>query len=211
VNGTVPEPGSKDRLTFRLANRDREKTYAVVLKVNGKSTLFYETHEPLRCRKWILGPGEELEVKGFQTGPDTYEAFEVLSPQESAKHALYYGSAVGTFSLAVLRERTSSDNIITAVSDVTRQARDLVTSHRPEAAVQKGMLDEADVKPGDLAALQAQLMRRRTEDGRGAKGIVVGGQRDRLEVQYVGFVPDPEWLRSVEVRYWKPRTVRISE
>ena len=42
----LPEPGENDKVTFHLKNRDAEATYAVVLKVNGRNTLFREEAEP---------------------------------------------------------------------------------------------------------------------------------------------------------------------
>ena len=94
----VREPGEKDKVTFHLKNTDPAVMYAVVLKVNGKNTLFSEDAEPAQCLKWILPPGGSVDVIGFQDDNADAIPFKILSSKESEENVVRYGDLGGTLS-----------------------------------------------------------------------------------------------------------------
>lgn len=73
-----------DDVKFVIRNKGQENI-GVVLMVNGVSTLFREKVEPINCTRWILGPGEKQEIKGFYNDDQkTYQPFRVLTDEEQA-------------------------------------------------------------------------------------------------------------------------------
>jgi hypothetical protein len=190
TNGTVPEPRKNDRVSFVLINRGGERC-GVVLKVNGENTLFREPYDALHCHKWVLGPGEQVKIDGFQMSAGGLKRFEVLSPEESDKDMVNYGEHAGTFSLVVFREAKADSEIATANFDI--------------AAIARGALPPSGERPGTLAVLQAKLREKggqsRTE---GQKGLLSHGADAKREIQYVSFKPDPVPVLAATVRYWQP-------
>jgi hypothetical protein len=190
VNGVVPEPLKDDKVTFELINRSEERC-GVVLKVNGENTLFREPYEASQCHKWILGPGEKVKVDGFQLGPKESKRFEVLSPEESEKDSVNYGSHAGTFSLVVFRESKADGHVVTASHDT--------------AAISRGSLSPNGKKPGTLEALQAALRDKGSKSqAEGSRGILSAGESIDRPIQYVSFKPDRIPVLSATIRYYQP-------
>jgi hypothetical protein len=188
--GAVPEPRKDDRVSFVLVNKGAERC-GVVLKVNGESTLFREPNEALQCHRWVLNPGEEVKIDGFQMGAKQTKKFEVLSPEESEKDMVNYGEHAGTFSLVVFREaRAERDIVLPASHEIT--------------AIARGSLSPNGKKPGTLAALQAALKEKGGKAAEGQKGIIVPGEDGERPIQYVSFKPDPAPVLTATVRYWRP-------
>ena len=100
TGNTVPEPKSTDRVEFELTNPTKG-TYAVVLLVNGESTLYQERSVPKSCRKWVLGPNASVTIRGFQTDANNVAPFSVLPPQEPIPDAVRYGDHAGTYRMVV--------------------------------------------------------------------------------------------------------------
>jgi hypothetical protein len=84
----IHEPQQGDKVTFRLTNT-ADRPVAVILAVNGKSTLYEEDLQGQaadRCIKWILEPGVANLIEGFYQRDDkTVAPFKVLSKEESAE------------------------------------------------------------------------------------------------------------------------------
>jgi hypothetical protein len=190
---TIPEPQATDRVEFTLANPG-EGTYAVVLLVNGENTLYQERAAPAACRKWVLGPGMSVTIKGFQVGPDKVAPFTVLPPEEPLPDAVRYGDHAGTFRLIVFHGKMAEANPAdTVASGDSKDARALSRT--------RGGTRPAGVKPQSLKALQADLRGRQGTDG--ARGYVVkGGATETFETRSVYFVPSPELpVADISLRY----------
>jgi hypothetical protein len=192
---TVPEPKSTDRVEFKLDN-PTEGTYAVVLLVNGENTLYQERSAPAACRKWVLGPGMSVTVRGFQTGQDKVAPFMVLPPEEPLPDAVRYGDHAGTFRLVVFHGKMSDVN--PAENTAKADAKDAATL---AMARTRGGTRPAGVKPQSLKALQADLRGRL--DAEGSRGYVVkGGATEMFETRSVYFVASPELpVADISLRY----------
>ena len=70
-------------MSFLIENTDAKYIYAVVLKVNGKNTIFGEDAEPAQCLKWVLEPNGKHEIRGFQEDNGSLTPFRILSTKES--------------------------------------------------------------------------------------------------------------------------------
>jgi hypothetical protein len=200
VDGRVREPQKGEKVTFVLTNRTNDR-HSVVLKVNGENTLFREPYEPTQCHKWILEPrnqpeGWRVEVTGFQMSATRSDPFEVRSPAESERDAVYYGEHAGTFSLVVFREAPERQEVRTASYDL--------------AAVTRGTLAPNGQKPGTLSALQSQLRakeeKNQKEDQSTVRGIIVPAQTsEERAINYKPFKSDSIPILVATIRYWQPR------
>lgn len=202
VNGnTVPEPGPKDKVSFHLKNTSDKGTFGVVLMVNGDSTLFQERVTPLACRKWILVPGAELTVRGFQTGPNSVSPFVVLPPGETDPDEVRYGEHAGTFRMVVYHGKLSStppeDNVAALSPD--QAAERTITRSR-------GATKSDDGKPQTLEELQADL-RGRAAATEGSRGYVTKSKSvEEFQTEATYFTPVPDSpIADISIRYYSPK------
>lgn len=77
-----PSPQVGQTVTFRMTNTTQEKI-AVLVKVNGISTIEKEDGDDQGCMKWILEPGKVYQLRGFYKDGKV-DMFKVLSDDESA-------------------------------------------------------------------------------------------------------------------------------
>jgi hypothetical protein len=197
----VREPNEKDPVSFIIENSDPRETYAVVLKINGKNSLFGEEGDPARCMKWILAPASKVEIKGFQEDNNHIAPFKILSTKESEENVIRYGDLVGTLRLVVFRgEQVKEDP-----SEVER--KEMAPRATLLAAVARGAFapSKDEDKPGSLTALKADLLGR--EKGlEGARGVV--GKADQKEehlIERIYFKPLPSVaIVDATIRYYTP-------
>ena len=192
----VPEPGPDDRVEFVLSNPGTA-TYAAVLMVNGENTLYQERTAPSACRKWVLAPGAEVTVKGFQTEKDTTSPFKVLRPEETMPDAIRYGPHAGTYRLVVYHGTTSP-----AGSGTDAVVKDEKEAASLAIAKTRGGTRPEGVKPQSLKALQADL-RGRGANADGARGYVVkGSAAEKFETNAVAFTPSSDTpVADISLRY----------
>jgi hypothetical protein len=199
--GRLPEPGPDDKVSFTLKNTDPDATYAVVLKVNGRNTLFREEAEPSRCLKWILAPQAEVEVAGFQESDTKMTEFKILSDEESEADVIRYGDLVGSVRMVVFRgEQSAAEK-----ADTPPAPRDLVLTQL--VAISRGAEDRASgSKPSSLAGLQ-DLLRKQCATASGARGVI--GSSDKAKehmVERVPFKPLPSvGVADITIRYYTPK------
>jgi hypothetical protein len=193
----VPTPKKGDKVHFLLENPG-PGTYAVVLMVNGESTLYREKSSIEVCRKWVLEPGTSVEVRGFQTNADKTDPFEVLPPEQADEEAVNYGHNAGTFRLVVLHG-TLSDQPILHEEPNPQDATAMAIARTRGAARPEG------VKSGSLLSLQADL-RGRYRSGDGARGLIVSSKKsETFETKQVHFVASTDVpVADVSLRYFKP-------
>jgi hypothetical protein len=199
-DGTVPEPTSKDAVTFRLKHNERDtKTYGVILKVNGLNTLWPDDADAdddfFRCYKWLVKPHGNFEVKGFQTGQETAKAFTVLSAKESRQKKLYYGEHAGTFTVIIL-EGKDNDEKPPVMPDRPRD--EVAIAH----GVPNGLNDF-----GSLKALQDRLLAKpQPAEGKVVpKGIIEAGDKEKEHrVNLEPFDASAKRIPVIQIRYYKP-------
>jgi hypothetical protein len=200
ADGVVSEPKENDIVSFMLENPTKE-TYAVVLKVNGRNTLFDESFPDLKaCHKWILKPGEKQAITGFQTDEKTFNEIKVLSPKESEANEVYYGENAGTFHMATFKGNVVKEDPSIEVNKV-RDSTALAC-----AAIGRGALSLPGIPAGSLDALK-QTLRGREKSGDGARGLIVQsdkqGKRDIERFFFKYDFADP--IHDVTLRYYVPK------
>jgi hypothetical protein len=198
----VKEPRQGQKVTFYLHNRDKLRRYGVVLKVNGENTLYRERLDAAQCTKWILEPGEAIEVKGFQIRDGQANQFEVLPPEQSEEEEVNYGEHAGTFTVIAFVEKGGKDERPITLDDWAKRL----------AAVRRGELPAPEVRPARLTSLQEQLTANKDEKGEPrytiSRGLVVQGGRIKSLVQTVKFDADPTPILVSTIRYYQPRTAK---
>lgn len=184
----VPEPDVSQKVVLVLTNNTKERVGAVLM-VNGLNTLFREKKRPELCTKWVLDPGEEIEVEGFHTDDAGGKQFVVRSPEESKAGEVKYGEDVGTLSLTVFREDDKAKP--PPAPDTADQLR--------EQVLVKNQFPSKD-SPKTLDALQAQFQ------DMGTKGLFDEGHEDfSRKLKRVPFKFDPTPILSATVRYYNPQ------
>jgi hypothetical protein len=196
---SVPEPAETDKVTFVLRNPG-PGTYAAVLLVNGANTLYEERTAPVACRKWVLPPNSEVEVRGFQVEHNKVLPFKVLPPEAAEEDVVRYGDNAGTYRLVVY-----AGSLTTGKSDPNEV---LVKADRDESviALARGSAAPSGAKPQTLAELQNELRGRTkaAEFGRGYVGKGTAGERSETEVvQFKMATTVP--VSDVTLRYFTPK------
>ena len=193
----VAEPAQGQAVSFVLKRRGSgTERLAVVLKVNGESTLAREKLRDVDCRKWVLEPSmpgqpasPPILIRGFQKDDKIAEQFVVLSSEQSKQNEIRYGDDVGLISLTVFREQKPGTP--TPPSDLPPdEAEDLI-------AMLRGV---PSAEPKNLAALKQQL---RTS-GLVTRGLIGEGQQTDQTIRRVTFTPDPIPAMTASIRYYKP-------
>jgi hypothetical protein len=187
----VAEPRQGQAVTLVLRRLDTSaQRYGVVLFVNGQSTLFKERGEASQCRMWVLGPNSPSAViKGYQVDTTKAEAFRVLSPIESKRSAIDYGSDVGTIALVVFQERQEGP----APLNLSHQAEEL-------AAISRGVFPENH--PENLAGLKFSL--REGDPNRATRGLIKEGQTVGAPIRRVDFHPESTPSMAATITYYRP-------
>ena len=173
-----------------------------MLKVNGKNTIFSEDAEASYCLKWILGPAQKLEIKGFQIDNESYSPIVVKSDKDSKAEADVYGDLAGTLRMVVYRgEQVDEDPSILekknvplntlAMNAISRGARGLKPKENP---------------PGSLAALKS-FLKNREEAPEGARGMMVKGETvEKGKIEKIQFLTLPTvGVADVTIRYYSSK------
>jgi serine/threonine protein kinase len=192
--GLVAEPGEEDKVSFRLKHRGRDKiTYGVVLRVNGRNTIFPGAREPddFRSFKYIVGPGADVLIEGFQEDDDTRRSFGVRAIAQNERDALNYGPPVGLFTVVIFRARAEGE---------PADSRALPTA--AERCVARGLMS-LPIKPNSLAALQAELSEAEAPYKAASRGLIVKGE-EKQSLKVIEFSPKEAPSYVFNIRCSKP-------
>ena len=198
VSGALlPEPNEGAGVSFVLTNPSKDETFAVVLLVNGESTLYRERQAVAKCRKWILEPRTETVIAGFQTGPRTSAEFKVVRPEDPDADSVRYSENLGQFRLVVFAGKIADKNPAPetgkTIDDVAAVANARL-NHRPDG-----------VRPQSLEELQATLTRT-GRDSTNARGVVVAGPAAESKTVPAWFAPASDVpVADVTLRYFHPK------
>jgi hypothetical protein len=195
-DGAVPEPREKQKVSFRLRHRGRDKlAYGVVLKINGKNTIYPDATatDDASTWKWVLAPKDQIEIKGFQTGLKGAKAFTVAPNHPEDASLIRYNPHVGTFQLVIFRPLRAGEK--EAEEEKTDSAK---------AAIARGV-SSARARQDTLLSLQKQLAAGpRRKSTVNARGMVEGGDDVTSKVKEVPFKPSAAPIYSLTVRYYAP-------
>jgi hypothetical protein len=211
----VKPPEQNQRVTFVLNNRSGD-TYGVVLRVNGRNTIFEQRQDPASCYKWILEPHKKVEVIGFQRTMTKAAKFEVLSPSESKLEAVNYGDNAGTIDLVLFKGVPKPPEAVALNTERAAIGKGAMLRYDQPAAKDlrafKSQLKEEGRKvtmeghkgPGVPLALSATWVVGRkhmtVDSGRG--GLLTSGGDEQNPVQETKFYSGPDPTFSTTIRYY---------
>jgi hypothetical protein len=199
VDGSpVPEYASRGRtyiealkgrqFTIRLSNPTSGRV-AVALSVDGRNVVDARRTTELAATKWVLGPGQTIEIPGWQVSGETARKF--FFTETSGSYAKWLGDTanVGTIEGVFFREKRRSPSVA------------LESERRAEPR------PDAPAAGGAPAAPMSQSSRARASDENAATGI---GDKTSFPVQWVAFDEDPTPAARVTLRYeFRPQLVRL--
>jgi TolB-like protein len=99
-------PGKPYRI--RLANRS-DRAVAVALLVDGLNSIGQKREVPGEGLKWVLRPGREVELRGWQMGTTTAKEFVFASAGESLAARQGFSGDIGLLTAAFYREAVETE------------------------------------------------------------------------------------------------------
>jgi hypothetical protein len=223
VDGTpLPEFASRGRIyvealkgrefTIRLTNPTSGRI-AVALSVDGRNVVDARRTSEKDAVKWVLDPGQTVEIPGWQISGETARRF--FFTETSRSYAKWLGDTVnvGTIEAVFFRERVRPRPLAAAPRDSERGAANEPPPQSAEQKVEGGV--EGGVPGGvmggiassPLAAPAPSAPRQKAADSFAATGI---GDRTSFSVQWVDFQADPSPAARIAIRYeFRPELVRL--
>jgi hypothetical protein len=201
-----------ESFALRLHNPTAERV-AVALSVDGLNVLDAKRTTAADAAKWILAPGQTLEIPGWQVSGETSRRFFFTDAARS--YAKWIGDTrnVGTIEAVFFREKTQTPHPI---------AQDRIRALREEAAsgveggVPGGVLGGVPGTSSTKGAISRDEPLRSggpanqfasEADRFAATGI---GARTRFAVRWVSFEEDPIPAASISLRYeYRRELVRL--
>jgi hypothetical protein len=193
-----PEQGQK--VTFELTNTT-DDTYGVILRIDGRNTIFEQRQDPAACYKWILEGRKSIPVVGWQRTREKADEFEVLSPSQSELEAVNYGSNAGTIDLILFKRRSPKDPPRPDEAVVLNTDKE-----RERAAIGRGaMVLKGEPPATDLRSFKSQLKeeaKQVTIDGKKG-GLLGSGGSVKSPVEEKQFSWEPAPTFSTTIRYYE--------
>ena len=199
---------------LRLHNPMAERV-AVALSVDGLNVLDAKRTTAAGAAKWILAPGQTLEIPGWQVSGETSRRFFFTDTARS--YAKWIGDTrnVGTIEAVFFREKTQTPHPI--AQDRIRALREEAASGVeggvpggvPGTSSTKGAASAPSAGSGDEPPLSVGAARQFASeaDRFAATGI---GARTRFAVRWVSFEEDPIPAASISLRYeYRRELVRL--
>ena len=163
----IAEPSEGQNVELVLTKDKSDRRYAIVVKVNGRNTLYQQQAPDAQCAKWVLSePGYRKMIKGFQIrGENSLEQFKVLSQSESKNREMDYGKDVGTISVTVFPEGAAKklvldqnvrDSELVEASLLPKKASSTFGALKAKllAGANRGLIAEGDVTAGAVKTVK---------------------------------------------------------
>jgi hypothetical protein len=208
--------------SLRISNPGPERI-AVAVSVDGRNVIDAKRTTALEATKWVLGPGEVIDVPGWQISGDTARRFFFTETRSSYAKWLGDTRNVGTIEAVFYREKRRWPSAVIpsppreplAVEERERAAEgpsdepqagaagDLAGAPAPDEAK-----DEARVQAEGRARRDSARQKSRSESDRFA--ATGAGERTHFPVNWIEFEEDPDPVAQIRLRYeFRPELIRL--
>jgi hypothetical protein len=197
----VAEPRENQVISFYLKSLATERI-GVALTVNGKSTLYEQEEDPNHLLAWVLEPGREYGIYGFQLANNQRKPFRVLSDTESA--AVSYSPNLGLIHFHIYHSGSSSGTKAIAGGDTAK--KDDPSSQAMNISL-RGLNRSAVVKAGktrSLADLKKTIQQHAGVSPR-KRGLVGAADNQVDSAIQNDAIQNPVLVQTIVVRYYKPK------
>ncbi len=231
---SLPDPSKGSEVYFRLENPSKDKTYAVLLAVNGRNTNWLskdhlDSKDPKDQRLWVLGPGDKVKIQGYyENAAGKYAPFKVIGDEKSQlEYAMMSGDLRGLITLHVFGERTEpapkvndgglpkttgdADPATPIKEDVELSVLSLGVGGTASKDVRTaGSLDKAKKRMEELAGVRTAPNGTLNADpvkvSKTEKGLIVESETRQTDgpIQVVKFKMDPNCVAFLQLRYYAP-------
>jgi len=216
----LPEYAWRDRVyiealrgrsfSLRISNPTSQRT-AVAISVDGRNVVDAKRTSAREATKWVLSPGETIEIPGWQVSGETARRFFFTETDRS--YAKWLGDTVnvGAIEAVFFRERARRPRPITALPPAPDRGMDRESPAESGAESLGGVDGGAALWPevrkrSEPAPDSNGLTQRRgavkpqlkDSDGYAATGI---GERTSFPIRWVDFDLDPEPAGRIALRY----------
>lgn len=201
---SIPEPGPSVKEVWFEIERTQyagNRTYGVVLKVNGENTFFKQREEPLHCAKWLLTPEwTKTRIAGYQMDNMKIEHFRIMSDEESAAKGVEYGKDVGQISIVVF----AAENEV----GVKLPVPDVKLDDAAIREMEENAIGRAQVPTGEFPSLEEVQQSARGQadaavNGDSSRGLIGSGAAGVNLVNFVDFRPFPTPVMIDCISYYK--------
>lgn len=178
--------------SLRVVNPTPERI-AVALSVDGRNVVDAKRTSAQAAAKWVLAPGETIEIPGWQVSGQTSRRF--FFTETARSYAKWLGDTrnVGTIEAVFFREKRQWPRPAPGISG--RVEGEASSGETRERAGAPAPPEAAAAEPGrDAGAAQ----RKSEADRMAATGI---GDRTDFPVQWVAFEEEPSPAARIAIRY----------
>jgi len=189
--------------TLRVSNPSSERV-AVAISVDGRNVIDAKRTSAERATKWVLFPGQTMEIPGWQVSGETARRFFFTDTARSYAQWLGDTANVGTIEAVFFREMPRPPRPVTRYREgIDEPRREAGAAGDPGS--QGGYLDnqapqstQAPAPSAEGKAKDRPAAAREDADGLAATGI---GERTNYPVQWIDFKEDPKPVARVALRY----------
>lgn len=196
-NRTYVEALRGKTFSLRIGNPTSERV-AVALSVDGLNVVDAKRTGAREATKWVLWPGQVVEIPGWQISGATARRF--FFTETARSYAKWIGDTrnVGTIEAVFFREKRHP---------IALQAPGIVSEEKESSARRADEGPAEPSSPQSGGALRKSRPRERESDSYAATGA---GERTDFAVQRINFEEDPTPVARIALRYeYRPELVRL--
>jgi hypothetical protein len=195
--------------TLRVSNPSSERV-AVAISVDGRNVIDARRTSAPGATKWVLFPGQTIEIPGWQVSGETARRFFFTDTAHSYAGWLGDTANVGTIEAVFFREKRQPPRPITHYAEPSEPRRDSADG-APEALYDREASGSAQAQApapsSDAKAKDRHISKSDPADGLAATGI---GERTSFPIEWIDFKEDPRPISSVALRYeYRRELVRL--
>jgi hypothetical protein len=198
--------------TLRVSNPTPERV-AVALSVDGRNVIDAKRTSAPMATKWVLFPGQTIEIPGWQVSGETARRFYFTDTSRSYAKWLGDTANVGAIEAVFFREIPRVPRPITRRSELNEShgqsgaAQDAPATEDKRSHSEAPLSAQAPAPSGDVIAKDRAVTPQKESDRFAATGI---GERTSFPVEWINFDEDPRPAARVALRYeYRRELVRL--